>query len=224
MNFFNLPIPPPPFSSLLSPDSYTLHSLFLSRKTRRCTSSSSSFSFLFVGLSATPPSPSRVLCGNQRPSLISLIRRRDESELSVDSLRCRRAPFFWLYAESDCHFDDPKDFYEKIDITAVLYKSLPNIIILFFFFSKSIFTKSTKHVYHQQQIERPPNKYMYSRTQCIRLPLYAGSGRGECRLALPPFMERGLPSLEPETYRSWAKALTITPSATSIVSSTNNYK
>nr|XP_028950659.1 uncharacterized protein LOC114821702 isoform X2 [Malus domestica] len=73
MNFFNLPIPPPPFSSLLSPDSYTLHSLFLSRKTRRCTSSSSSFSFLFVGLSATPPSPSRVLCGNQRPSLISLI-------------------------------------------------------------------------------------------------------------------------------------------------------
>ncbi|XP_028950658.1 uncharacterized protein LOC126605980 [Malus sylvestris] len=115
MNFFNLPIPPPPFSSLLSPDSYTLHSLFLSRKTRRCTSSSSSFSFLFVGLSATPPSPSRVLCGNQRPSLISLIRRRDESELSVDSLRCRRAPFFWLYAESDCHFDDPKDFYEKID-------------------------------------------------------------------------------------------------------------
>ncbi|CAN6678357.1 unnamed protein product [Malus baccata var. baccata] len=117
MNFFNLPIPPPPFSSLLSPspDSYTLHSLFLSRKTRRCTSSSSSFSFLFVGLSATPPSPSRVLCGNQRTSLISLIRRRDESELSVDSLRCRRAPFFWLYAECDRHFDDPKDFCEESD-------------------------------------------------------------------------------------------------------------
>ncbi|RXH75980.1 hypothetical protein DVH24_042767 [Malus domestica] len=42
--------------------------------------------------------------------------------------------------------------------------------------------------------------------KCTRLPLYAGSGRGECRLALPPFMERLLPSLEPETYRSWAKA------------------
>ncbi|RXH74575.1 hypothetical protein DVH24_029296 [Malus domestica] len=53
------------------------------------------------------------------------------------------------------------------------------------------------------------------RTQCTRLPLYAGSGRGECRLALPPFMERLLPSLEPETYRSWAKALAIAPSATS---------
>ncbi|RXH85544.1 hypothetical protein DVH24_009365 [Malus domestica] len=25
------------------------------------------------------------------------------------------------------------------------------------------------------------------RTQCTRLPLYARSGRGECRLALPPF-------------------------------------
>ncbi|CAN6543357.1 unnamed protein product [Malus baccata var. baccata] len=114
MNFFNLPILPPPFFSL-SPDSYTLHSLFLSRKTRRCTFSSSSFSFLFVGLSATPPSPSRVLCGNQRTSLISLIRRRDESELSVDSLRCRRAPFFWLYAECDRHFDYPKDFCENSD-------------------------------------------------------------------------------------------------------------
>ncbi|RXH77287.1 hypothetical protein DVH24_023561 [Malus domestica] len=54
-----------------------------------------------------------------------------------------------------------------------------------------------------------------SRTQCTRLPLYAGSGRGECRLALPPFMKRLLPSLEPETYRSWAKALAIAPSATS---------
>ncbi|KAM0961784.1 hypothetical protein ACFX2I_021000 [Malus domestica] len=53
------------------------------------------------------------------------------------------------------------------------------------------------------------------RTQCTRLPLYARSGRGECRLALPPFMERLLPSLEPETYRSWAKALAIAPSATS---------
>ncbi|RXH80832.1 hypothetical protein DVH24_004746 [Malus domestica] len=53
------------------------------------------------------------------------------------------------------------------------------------------------------------------RTQCTRLPLYAGSGRGECRLALPPFMERLLPSLEPETYCSWAKALAIAPSATS---------
>ncbi|RXH83107.1 hypothetical protein DVH24_003605 [Malus domestica] len=51
--------------------------------------------------------------------------------------------------------------------------------------------------------------------QCTRLPLYAGSGRGECRLVLPPFMERLLPSLEPETYRSWAKALAIAPSATS---------
>ncbi|RXH89126.1 hypothetical protein DVH24_006104 [Malus domestica] len=46
---------------------------------------------------------------------------------------------------------------------------------------------------------------------CTRLPLYAGSGRGECRLALPPFMERLLPSLEPETYSSWAKALAIAP-------------
>ncbi|CAN6683506.1 unnamed protein product [Malus baccata var. baccata] len=52
-------------------------------------------------------------------------------------------------------------------------------------------------------------------TPCTRLPLYAGSGRGECRLALPPFMERLLPSLKPETYRSWAKALAIAPSATS---------
>ncbi|RXH69374.1 hypothetical protein DVH24_037158 [Malus domestica] len=50
------------------------------------------------------------------------------------------------------------------------------------------------------------------RTQCTRLPLYAGSGRCECRLALPPFIERLLPSLEPETYRSWAKALAIAPS------------
>ncbi|CAN6691655.1 unnamed protein product [Malus baccata var. baccata] len=57
--------------------------------------------------------------------------------------------------------------------------------------------------------------YHKGRTQCTRLPLYAGSGRGECRLALPPFMERLLPSLEPETYRSWAKALAIAPSATS---------
>ncbi|RXH90604.1 hypothetical protein DVH24_035368 [Malus domestica] len=47
--------------------------------------------------------------------------------------------------------------------------------------------------------------------QCTRLLLYAGSGRGECRLALPLFMERLLPSLEPETYRSWAKALAIAP-------------
>ncbi|RXH81577.1 hypothetical protein DVH24_034998 [Malus domestica] len=51
------------------------------------------------------------------------------------------------------------------------------------------------------------------RTQCAKLLLYAGSGRGEYRLALPPFMERLLPSLEPETYRSWAKALVIAPSA-----------
>ncbi|RXH90694.1 hypothetical protein DVH24_035458 [Malus domestica] len=50
------------------------------------------------------------------------------------------------------------------------------------------------------------------RTQCTRLPLCAGSGRGECRLALPPFMERLLPSLEPDTYCSWAKALAIAPS------------
>ncbi|RXH69245.1 hypothetical protein DVH24_037029 [Malus domestica] len=47
------------------------------------------------------------------------------------------------------------------------------------------------------------------RTQCTRLPLYAGFGRGECRLALPPFMKRLLPCLEPETYRSWANALAI---------------
>ncbi|TQD73601.1 hypothetical protein C1H46_040882 [Malus baccata] len=60
-----------------------------------------------------------------------------------------------------------------------------------------------------------PPEYLRNgrRTQCTRLPLYAGSGRGECRLALPPFMERLLPSLEPKTYRS--KALTIAPSATS---------
>ncbi|RXI07649.1 hypothetical protein DVH24_005422 [Malus domestica] len=63
------------------------------------------------------------------------------------------------------------------------------------------------------------------RTQCTRLLLYAGSGRGECRLALPPFMERLLPSLEPETYRSWAKALAIAPSATSIgAASTSAYR
>ncbi|XP_050130716.1 uncharacterized protein LOC126607240 isoform X1 [Malus sylvestris] len=49
------------------------------------------------------------------------------------------------------------------------------------------------------------------RTQCTRLPLYAGSERGECRLTLSSFMERLLPSLEPETYRSWAKALAIAP-------------
>ncbi|CAN6725643.1 unnamed protein product [Malus baccata var. baccata] len=55
------------------------------------------------------------------------------------------------------------------------------------------------------------------RTQCTRLPLYAGSGKGECQLALPPFMERLLPSLEPETYRSWAKALAIASSATSYI-------
>ncbi|RXH95074.1 hypothetical protein DVH24_024758 [Malus domestica] len=60
------------------------------------------------------------------------------------------------------------------------------------------------------------NVYMIKgRTQCTRFPLYAWSGRGECRLALPPFMERLLPSLEPETYRSWAKALDIAPSTTS---------
>ncbi|RXI09186.1 hypothetical protein DVH24_023347 [Malus domestica] len=54
-----------------------------------------------------------------------------------------------------------------------------------------------------------PAKSTSAWVQCTRLPLYAGSGRGECRLALPPFMERLLPSLEPETYRSWAKALAI---------------
>ncbi|RXH75136.1 hypothetical protein DVH24_029857 [Malus domestica] len=53
------------------------------------------------------------------------------------------------------------------------------------------------------------------RTQCTRFSLYTGSGRGEYRLALPPFMERLLPSLESETYRSWTKALAIAPSATS---------
>ncbi|RXI06138.1 hypothetical protein DVH24_018180 [Malus domestica] len=31
------------------------------------------------------------------------------------------------------------------------------------------------------------------RTQCTRLPLYAGSGRGECRLALPPFYGEAAP-------------------------------
>ncbi|RXH70372.1 hypothetical protein DVH24_007628 [Malus domestica] len=68
-------------------------------------------------------------------------------------------------------------------------------------------------------------KYLIKgRTQCTRLPLYAGSGRGECRLALPPFMERLLPSLEPETYRSWAKALAIAPSATSMSWKVNNLK
>ncbi|RXH99362.1 hypothetical protein DVH24_011687 [Malus domestica] len=63
---------------------------------------------------------------------------------------------------------------------------------------------------------REEGKVGGGRTQCTRLPLYAGSGRGECRLTLPPFMERLLPSLEPETYRSWAKALAIAPSATSM--------
>ncbi|CAN6704747.1 unnamed protein product [Malus baccata var. baccata] len=61
------------------------------------------------------------------------------------------------------------------------------------------------------------------RTQCTRLPLYAGSGRGKCRLALPPFMERLLPSLEPETYRSWAKALAIAPSHDSFMLNTATY-
>ncbi|XP_050111743.1 uncharacterized protein LOC126590299 [Malus sylvestris] len=69
--FFQFANTAPSFLLSLSPDSYTLHSL--SPKTRCCTSSSSSFSFLSVGLSATSPSPSRVLCGNQRTSLISLI-------------------------------------------------------------------------------------------------------------------------------------------------------
>ncbi|RXH74363.1 hypothetical protein DVH24_029084 [Malus domestica] len=64
---------------------------------------------------------------------------------------------------------------------------------------------------------RPRFGSVVGRTQCTRLPLYAGSGRGECRLALPPFMERLLPSLEPETYRSWTKALAIAPSATSFL-------
>ncbi|RXH96141.1 hypothetical protein DVH24_008641 [Malus domestica] len=32
---------------------------------------------------------------------------------------------------------------------------------------------------------RKEKKIRRSRTQCTRLPLYAGSGRGECRLALP---------------------------------------
>ncbi|CAN6584816.1 unnamed protein product [Malus baccata var. baccata] len=38
--------------------------------------------------------------------------------------------------------------------------------------------------------------YIYKkkgRTQCTRLPLYAGSGRGECRLALPPFYGEAAP-------------------------------
>ncbi|RXH84778.1 hypothetical protein DVH24_040126 [Malus domestica] len=64
-------------------------------------------------------------------------------------------------------------------------------------------------------MQKPNLRVLLGRTQCTRLPLYAWSGRGECRLALPPFMERLLPSLEPETYRSWTKALAIAPSATS---------
>ncbi|RXH95010.1 hypothetical protein DVH24_024694 [Malus domestica] len=51
-----------------------------------------------------------------------------------------------------------------------------------------------------------PTSHGFFIKKCTRLPLYAGSGRGECRLALPPFMEKLLPSFEPETYRSWAKA------------------
>ncbi|RXH78781.1 hypothetical protein DVH24_002299 [Malus domestica] len=39
----------------------------------------------------------------------------------------------------------------------------------------------------------------------------------------PHFMERLLPSLEPETYRSWAKALAIAPSATSLFSLTDTW-
>ena len=39
------------------------------------------------------------------------------------------------------------------------------------------------------------------RTQCTRLPLYVGSGRGECRLALPQFMKRLLPSLDEECVK-----------------------
>ncbi|RXH85360.1 hypothetical protein DVH24_042128 [Malus domestica] len=66
---------------------------------------------------------------------------------------------------------------------------------------------SLKLVSLTMESEKALQKDLESRTQCTRLPLYAGSGRGECRLALPPFMERLLPSLEPETYRSWAKAL-----------------
>ncbi|TQD69172.1 hypothetical protein C1H46_045295 [Malus baccata] len=57
------------------------------------------------------------------------------------------------------------------------------------------------------------------RTQCTRLPLYAGSRRGECRLTLPPFMERLLPSLEPET---WAKALAIAPKRSQKLMQQNN--
>ncbi|RXH68462.1 hypothetical protein DVH24_030795 [Malus domestica] len=65
--------------------------------------------------------------------------------------------------------------------------------------------------FEESQISRliPLGVSYFEEYQCTRLPLYAGSGRGECRIALPPFMERLLPSLEPETYRSWAKALAI---------------
>ncbi|RXH67260.1 hypothetical protein DVH24_027380 [Malus domestica] len=59
--------------------------------------------------------------------------------------------------------------------------------------------------------------------RCVTNVTYR-SGRGECRLALPPFMERLLPSLEPETYRSWAKALAIAPSATSLGKKELNWK
>ncbi|RXH84719.1 hypothetical protein DVH24_033003 [Malus domestica] len=50
------------------------------------------------------------------------------------------------------------------------------------------------------RLREKPKKWSYP---VHKAPAYTWSGRGECRLALPPFMERLLPSLEPETYRSW---------------------
>ncbi|RXH94934.1 hypothetical protein DVH24_024618 [Malus domestica] len=71
--------------------------------------------------------------------------------------------------------------------------------------------KHNEHTYNNAR-EQHTHPLYKGRTQCTRLSLYGGSGRGKCRLALPPFMKRLLPSLEPETYRSWAKALVIAPS------------
>ncbi|RXH91242.1 hypothetical protein DVH24_020265 [Malus domestica] len=48
-------------------------------------------------------------------------------------------------------------------------------------------------VYHNSNDTNIYSKDNACRTQCTRLPLYAGSGRGECRLALLPFYGEAAP-------------------------------